>query len=155
MYLWAVYNPADEQLANLVSGCSDYLFDDCDRVSIDEQFAWCDRCKAFRAAERLMSPDMKNRQLEQAFWLRFRDERTAFLRDALRRQQEEIAREREVWFRYLARERTSPPRCLTCGSCELRLLPEERSVQGWMQHPCDSTMIRIQWAGHAGHTVTK
>lgn len=153
MYLWAVYNSAGERLATLTTGRSYYVFDDGSRVQIDEQPVWCGRCRAFRTAEGLLSPDQTKRQLELVFRLRFPDEDTAFLRDALRRQQEEVADNRARWFRYLASCRTSPPRCLTCGSSDLRLVFADWDTGEWVEHPIERTRIRIGWAGHADHTV--
>jgi hypothetical protein len=155
MYLWAVYNPADEQLAKVVSGISWYVLEDGSCVQIDEQVAWCGRCNRFRMTEQLLRPEQKRQQIERIFWLRFPDERTAFLREALHRLQEEVAHERAPWTRYLASRRASPARCLECGSTDLRIPPGDPQPGEWFPHPTEQILIRIRWAGHADATVER
>ena len=93
------------------------------RVTIRQQFAWCQSCHVVVHAERLPTIDQIKAELE-AFEQLARDDRGSFAMPG-RLAEDEINRERNQLqtLRQVVEGRKSPERCLECGSTDLILIP--------------------------------
>ena len=149
-----VHNESGKKLAQLLALTRSYVFKDGLRLSVDERVAWCAACNRFTLAEDLMSADDKRREIADGFWQQYPNERTVFLLDALRWQQENAVSQRQRWYDYLASERISPARCLECGSADVAFLAERQNSEKWLAHPAKAERVRVSAIRFSGTHAT-
>ncbi len=149
-----VHNESGEKLAQLLAFTRSYVFKDGFRLSVDERVAWCAACNRFTLAEDLMSADDKRQEIAESFWQRYPDERTAFLLDALRWEQENAVSKRQRWYDYLASDRISPARCLECSSTDVAFLEERQNSEKWLAHPATAERVQVNVIRFSGTAAT-
>jgi hypothetical protein len=135
-----------------------YEFDDGGHLDVDTVPVWCRRCDKFRGGERIESLEEIDKKLAdlddpKSDLYRFvtrpllpEFEPPGFREDFRRQRIEEIHKRRQ-W----RERRSSPPKCIVCGSTEIVFFPSEEPVS----IPPGSTMVTVRWTGMCSTTFNE
>jgi hypothetical protein len=111
--------------------------------------AWCRGCEDWVLAEELRQPEEIEAAVRRFYEQRRNggpdlpyDIQSKASQDAMNERMLQASLREAAQWRQALRRRTSPPRCLDCGSCDFVRLPKNNE---WMPHPLDSgRRVRIR-----------